>query len=193
MSSRTRAARNSRASAIGRPQSASSESSAGRPSGSFFAAASQGFDAVVIRTARACGESRLPWQSWQGVTLISFSSIRRMMPLFAVRQRLASRPQSPSNFVFAPRSARPRFQESLISSRPVPFSQSFFCAAARSFQGVSSSVPGASFFFASTWAATPIKSRRSQRGMSRIVPSTPIAPLRSDFSGAVTSLAGSMP
>ena len=58
--------------------------------------------------------------------LISFSSIRRMMPLLAFRQRLASNAQMPSNFVFAPRSARPRFQESEISSRPVPESQIFF-------------------------------------------------------------------
>ena len=185
--------RNSRASAIGRAHSASSESWAGWPSESFFAAASHAFDAVVIRTARAWEESRLPWQSWHGVTLMSFSSIRRMIPLFAVRQRLASRPQSPSNFVFAPRSARPRFHESLISSRPVPLSQSFFWAAVRSFHGVSRSVPGSSFFFASTWAATPVKRRRSHRGMSRNVPSTPIAPLRSVLSGSVTSLAGSMP
>ena len=90
-----------------------------------------------------------------------------MMPLFAFRQRLASSGQIPSNFVFAPRSARPLFQESEISSTPVPESQIFFWAAVRFFQGVSSSVPGGSFFLASAWAATPLNSRRIQRGMSR--------------------------
>ena len=65
-------------------------------------------------------------QSWQGVTLISFSSIRRIMPLLAFRQRLARSARIPSNFVFAPRSARPRRQERLISSMPVPLSQIFF-------------------------------------------------------------------
>ena len=68
------------------------------------------FAAVVIRTARAWGESRAPWQAWQGVTLISFSSIRRRIPLLALRHRFASRARRPSNFVFAPRSARPRRQ-----------------------------------------------------------------------------------
>ena len=183
VSSSTSAERNSRASAIGSPHRVSSERSAGGGD----------FEAVVIRTARACDESLAPWQSWQGVMLISFSSIRRRMLLLAFRQRLASSAQSPSNFVFAPRSARPRVQESWISSSPVPLSQSFLWAADRFFQGVSRSVPGARFFFASAWAATPVRSRRSHRGMSRNVPSTPIAPLRSVLLGSVTSFAGSIP
>ena len=73
----------------------------------------------------------------------------------------------PSNFVFAPRSTRPRFQVSLMDSTPVPSSQIFLCAGVSSFQGVSRSVPGGSFFFSSAWAATPLNSRRIQRGMSR--------------------------
>ena len=132
-------------------------------------------------------------QSWQGVTLISFSSIRRMMPLLALRQRLASIARIPSNFVFPPRSARPRFQARVISSRPVPLSQIFFWSDVRSCQGVSSSVPVGNFRFDSAWTATPVSSRRSHRGISRKLPSTPIAPLRSDFSGVVTSFVGSMP
>jgi hypothetical protein len=38
-----------------------------------------------------------------------------------------------------------------------------------------------------------VKSRRIQRGMSRKLPSTPMQPFFSDFSGSVTSFAGSMP
>jgi hypothetical protein len=49
-----------------------------------------------------------------------FSSIRLMMPLLAFRQRLVSIASTPSNFVLAPRSARPRRQETLIVSTPVP-------------------------------------------------------------------------
>jgi len=122
-----------------------------------------------------------------------FSIIRRMMPLFAFRQRLASSARSPSNFVFAPRSARPRFHERLISSRPVPASQIRFCCGVRSFHGVSRSVPGGSFFFASAWAATPLQSRRIHRGMSRKPPTMASAPLRSDLSGSATSFTGSIP
>jgi hypothetical protein len=127
------------------------------------------------------------------VTLISFSSIRRTMPLLAFRQRFASRARMPSNFVFAPRSARPRRQASWISSIPVPSSQIRFWAAVSSCHGVSRSVPAGSFFFASACAATPVNSRRIHRGMSRKVPSTPMAPLRSVLAGSVTSLVGSMP
>ena len=99
----------------------------------------------------------------------------------------------PSNFVFAPRSARPRFQASLISSTPVPESQILRWAGVSFSQGVSRRVPGASFFFASACAATPVNSRRIQRGMSRNVPSTPMQPFLSDFVGSVTSFSGSMP
>ena len=218
--SRTKSERNSRASAIGRPQRRSRESVAaeeGWMAGTAFfwrplfwrslglrgfaapaaAAApccdSHGCDFVWIRTALACAEIRAPRQVWQGVTHISFSSIRRMMLLLALRQRLASIARMPSNFVFAPRSARPRRHAITISSMPVPLSQIFFSSGVSSCHGVSSSLPGASFRCVSAWAATPLSSRRSHRGMSRKVPSTPIAPLRSDFSGAVRSLTGSMP
>ena len=108
-------------------------------------------------------------------------------------QRLVSIARSPSKRVFAPRSARPRFQRTSISPRPVPSSQTRFCSAVRSLHGVSSSVPPGQRRAASAWAATAVSSRRSQRGMSRKVPSTPSAPLRSESCGAVTSLSGSTP
>ena len=39
----------------------------------------------AIRTLRACGLSRVPWQSVQGTISMYFSSCRRRMMFFALR------------------------------------------------------------------------------------------------------------
>src|SRR5690349_12128020 len=110
---------------------------------------------VVIRTARACGTSRSPWQVGQPTMLMYFSSCFCCILLLLVLCLPANSGMIPSNLPPYIIGDCPPRQVNVMCSWPVPYSHTRCCSAVSSFHGESSSVPLSHLCLRSSVSATP--------------------------------------